>query len=753
MKAYFPRVVAGFSVGFAVGGLVAAGLVGPFGGPENLLALDVVTALGFLALVAQTARQFPQELRAAPEPAPVTAPVDVQPTERPRGQRLVLVIFGYQLASAGVTQLLDFMVWERAAARYPDPSDLAQFLGVFGATINVVSVAFVVLVAGWLLTRYGISLGLAANPAGVLVLLVVATALGVASGIGSLAFFVVVCAQQVTDIAFTDGTTRTSINATYQALPVRQRLKAQTRIEGAGVPLALGGVGLSLLAYNALGLDVLALAVFTLLVTLGWLVLAVMAYREYGANLRASLTEHAWDPVALRLDDDASRKVVEDLLRSDDLRDVRTGVELLLDADHPMLTERLASLLSEGDPERQLIGVEAAARVRPEVLAGPLTLLARDEEAPIPLRGLAARVAVAAAPDSADVASLVDDAAAPVRLAALAALAHDADPAGHAARAACVEAITGDDPDDVPAGLLAITNAPHAAFVPALVTLSSRPAAPVELADALAAHADHLVEAARAALEATPDDAGRSRDRLVRALSFGRTSSAVGVLVDHLGHADRDVAATVVSALTVSQQPLRERARDVEVAVTAEVARLAAVLDALVVLGEDAPDLLLRALRDVMASSTERIVDLLGIVHERAPIVRAAMALGSSRESERGLALETLEVTIGRSLAGVLVASRDPTVDVAERLSRLALVADDAHLDHDDRVRELVADPDDFWADRWLRACAVYALPALLPDEAVQLASRFVGHPDPVVSETAASVAGPPRVQRSLTLD
>ncbi len=37
MKAHFPRVVAGFSVGFAVGGLIAARLVGVFGGPAGLL--------------------------------------------------------------------------------------------------------------------------------------------------------------------------------------------------------------------------------------------------------------------------------------------------------------------------------------------------------------------------------------------------------------------------------------------------------------------------------------------------------------------------------------------------------------------------------------------------------------------------------------------------------------------------------------------------------------------------------------------
>ena len=50
------------------------------------------------------------------------------------------LILTYQLLSAAVTLLLDYMVWERAAARFPDPIALAQFQGLFGAVMNFVSV-------------------------------------------------------------------------------------------------------------------------------------------------------------------------------------------------------------------------------------------------------------------------------------------------------------------------------------------------------------------------------------------------------------------------------------------------------------------------------------------------------------------------------------------------------------------------------------------------------------------------------------
>ncbi|MGH3506566.1 MAG: hypothetical protein ACRDO2_05110, partial [Nocardioidaceae bacterium] len=692
MKSSFPRIAAGFSVGFALGGLAAAALVRILDGPRHLLAVDVVAALMFLVLVGETSRRFPAQLRGRPEPIPPPVVDDVQ-VERPRGQRLMLLIFGYQLLSAAVTQLLDFMVWERAAARYADPSDLAEFLGVFGAIINVVSVAFVVLVAGWLLTRYGLSLGLAANPAGVLALLVASTVLGLATGIGSLAFFVLVCAQQVVDISFTDGTTRASINATYQALPVRERLAAQTRIEGAGVPLALGFVGILLIGYDALGLDVLALVAFTLVLGVGWLVMAFLAYREYGVNLRASLVERAWDPVSLRLDDEASRAVVEEMIGSADVRDVRIAVDLLVEARTPILSEQLMALLATTDPERQRIGVEGAARTGSPDLARPLCVLALDESAPTALRGLAARVAAGLAPGSADLVTLAREGTGPVRLAALAAVAAADGSDGESARVACVTALTSSDPDDVRAALMAITSTPHPAFASALVELCALPTAPPELAEALVAHADHLVAPAAAALEPVGSGASPARLRLIAALGAAGTPAAHELLAEHVQHQDREVAGAVVSALRASGARLADRPADVEAAVRAEVSRLREALEALEALaelGEDAPGPLSRALRDDVAGSQTRIVDLFGLLHDRHVLARAVARLGASAESERGLALETLEVTLGRAHAGLVVVAVDPVLADGERLGRLdaEVGAAGSRLRADERVRQ-----------------------------------------------------------------
>jgi hypothetical protein len=46
-------------------------------------------------------------------------------------------------------------------------------------------------------------------------------------------------------------------------------------------------------------------------------------------------------------------------------------------------------------------------------------------------------------------------------------------------------------------------------------------------------------------------------------------------------------------------------------------------------------------------------------------------------------------------------------------------------------------DEEEYWRDPWLRACALYALPRELPDDARALAAPFAADLDRDVAETA----------------
>jgi hypothetical protein len=601
MKEQFPRIVGGFSVGFAAGGLLAAWLVHVLAGPDALLLIDLVPACAMLVLVAETARRYPDQMRDRPQAVPAG---QAGPDAAPRPRRISLsafaaAIFGYQVLSAAVTQLLDYIVWERAAARYHDADDLAHFQGLYGAAINIVAIAFVVLLAGRLLSRYGVGLGLAANPAVVVVLLVAGNLIGWSAGVVGILFLLVVCAQQIGDIAMTDGMTRTAINATYQALPTDQRLRAQTMVEAAGVPIALGLVGALLLLFRSWGLEVRAVELVSLLLSIVWLLISVVAYRQYGVGLRALVTRRAWDPAVLDVPGDAGLAAVQRLLASADPRDVEVGLEALADSQSPAFAARVGALLSTDTPA----GVRATA-ARASLVGGDDT--ARTE-----------------------VGRLLADPASRVRSAAAAALVDAPGQLGERARSVWSELVGDDAPDVVAQALRAAASSPSPFFVPHLLEAAERRVDEGSLARALAAHAEHVGPALGAMLV---DRRGsrRVRERLARSVA------AAGGRV----------------------APVRF---DVEAAMQGLRIRAARARSALAQLDESPPlDPLRRALLDEREGLAAETTVLLELATGQRGLTRAVHSLDSADPGERALAHETLEVTAGHSQAAWLMALLHP---------------------------------------------------------------------------------------------
>ena len=259
MKESFPRVVSGFAVGFLLGGLLGIPLLDLLGSTENLLLATTAAQLAFLGLLVATERRFP-EVRAAPaEDAPAVARPPLRTLFVPG---LVLLLLVYQVLSAMGSQVVDFLLFDRAAAQYSG-DDLTRFLSAYTAVLNLADILFLALLAGPLMRRFGLRLGLVLNPAVVTAVLAV---MAVVAGAGAGAFGLLVLAGvlRVADIAATDGTTRTSINASFQVVPVEERLAVQAVVEGIGVPVAMGATGVFLLVLNLLDLGTGAVIAFGL---------------------------------------------------------------------------------------------------------------------------------------------------------------------------------------------------------------------------------------------------------------------------------------------------------------------------------------------------------------------------------------------------------------------------------------------------------------------------------------------------------
>lgn len=292
MKEHFPLVVAGFSAGFLLAGLVAPLLLDVLGGTERLVAVTTMCAAGLLALVLVTARRHGTVLRAMDAPPPEVDDRAVEAGARTRRleDRFVVLLFAYQMLSALGTQLGDYLVYDRAAARYRTSEDLARFVSVFSVVLNVVALVFVAFIAGRILQRRGMRVGLPANPALMSLFVLVGLVGGASAGVGSMLMFVALGAARVSDIALTDGMTRTSINVAYQGLSPHRRAATQARVEGLGVPLAIGMSGVVLLVVQrVLDGGVLAVTALTAVVCVVWTVLGDRVYRGYRLLLRELL--------------------------------------------------------------------------------------------------------------------------------------------------------------------------------------------------------------------------------------------------------------------------------------------------------------------------------------------------------------------------------------------------------------------------------------------------------------------------------
>lgn len=341
MKEHFPRVVVGFPGGFLVAGVAADGLIAWLGGVHRVLPLGAAAALGLAALTSLTNRRFPERL--ATIPPRVEAVVARPPVRQLLGDRYVLLLLVYQMLSQLGTQLVDFLVYERAAARIDGADELGTFVARFTTALNVIDLFFLLLVAGWLLRRFGMRLGLSLNPGVVTVFVAAAVVGALVSGIDSALVFFLVLAARVSDIAFNDGATRTALNTAYQAVPDSDRLSVQAAIEGLGVPVAIGLTGVILLVLNGrLGVGAFGIAVLTLGVGVAWAVFGVLVFRAYRWRLRHGLERRLLVPTALDLADAATRGEIDRMLRSGDERLVWLAASAL--ASHSHRIDRLKEL-------------------------------------------------------------------------------------------------------------------------------------------------------------------------------------------------------------------------------------------------------------------------------------------------------------------------------------------------------------------------------------------------------------------------
>jgi len=770
MKRLYPLVLASQILAVVIGGSTVSLLVRLLGGFENLLFLSGAGILAALIFLTLTLRRYGPALAQIKK---TSAGKESKSLPQLLKKRYVQLIFGYQILSAVGTQLAIFVLLSIVDVTFTTPEALTRFFGGLLAAGTLSTLLFLLFVAGRLLNRFGLLIGLTANP-GVVTAVMVAIALaGLIGGPGSAIFFWLIVAARFFDFVLTTGMTDTAVKATYQALPSDERVGVQTAVEGIGNPVAMGLAGVVLLIFNSFsGLTLVHNVFFTLAVCGLWSAAAVLAYRDYASVLTKSLSRRVLNEAELTLDDSSSLAVVENLLRSSDISQVRLALDTLAQNDHPSLDERLINLLDHPDPE---VRFEASARVERHKAGSALSkVTARlqvEENAMVKGQAVRTLCALAEADAVETAAALMDDPSPEIRLGAmvgmlryggiigvlaagerLTELEHASDPAQRAFVARVIGQVESptfykpllgllkaENLEERKAALVAAGQVGHPRLLPLVIdNLTSAPVRSAAMS-ALTASGEKLLPIVEKALNGEAAYPEGAVVRLVRACGQIKGERVIALLKRHLNHPDDDAQYEVLHAL----QRCGYRAGESEQAevnriLRGEVEQGARILLARQSLGEDeVAAMLLAALDYELSQAVKRIMLLLSFIHDSRAILRARERLEHGSAGEKALALETLDVMLPGEQKALVFPLLDPTLTPAKRLQGLGKSFTLSGYDRQACLRHIIGEAR-LWPHGWTRACAIYVAAKLDDNSLAGIIEEAIGSSESSIRETAA---------------
>ena len=212
----------------------------------------------------------------------------------------------------------------------------------------------------------------------------------------------------------------------------------------------------------------------------------------------------------------------------------------------------------------------------------------------------------------------------------------------------------------------------------------------------------------------------------------------VACLGAHIEHRDRELGLAVLSALAASRVDASPLAASLDRTLREDSQHAASCLAALAA-AEPAP-LLERAIRDELELLRQRVLALLAVWHGAETIHPVALGLAGGGEGRRSLAIEMLEVTLGRAEATLALPIVRTDLPDNDRLRSLGSAGAGASADRAATLADLMEDEEGRWRSPWLQACAVYE--ARSGGEALPVRRLATEATDPVLRETLEWAAG-----------
>jgi len=771
-KRLFGPIGAGMWVAIVLTGFLIPLIVRAIG-TVNLLLLAAGGFAAALALLWVIIGRHRDALNAVEEAAGSTGPATSLGTHL--RQPYVLLMFGLTIAAWLSFFFIDNIFFNRVGARFPDPADLAGFMGLYLAGLGIFTLINNTFLAGWIVNRFGVRGGLFILPALLFIVTLAFSVVGAGWGLVPLLFWLATL-NRVLDLGLMFSVDQTAQSILYQPLPAAVRARVQTIDNGIVRMVAVGLAGVLLLLLNRMpSFTVVHLAFGLLVVIVVWIAAAFLTARAYPRALTAALARRRLTGVTVSLDDSDSVAVLTTALRNPRPGAALYALGLLAEGRPEVLAGALPDLLAHPAP---VVRREALGHIQRSGVADPRAVAAAAESDPDPaVRGAAWRALAAVGGPEAEAAlpARLSDGAPETRLGALIGLRRHGAPAARAQADAALAALVASA--DVADRLLAVralerANEPDCDLLERLLNdadsgvrcaalgAAGRSACPAVWPLVIAALEQRATQpAAVAALiaggeAALPDIAATlQRSDLPRETGVGLARAAgriggrwaVAILVGQLEHRSDAVRTEVLPALAHAGYLAEGGAADVvNRQIAAETARAAGLLAGLRdCLAVDELAYLRRVLEDQFEAARDRIFLLLSFLLDPAAMrdVREALAGGRrASDARRAYALELLDLRLPADLKAMVMPLSE-ALPPALRLQRLGAAYDPPPLPPAERVAALALG--DNRANPWLQATQLFAVGQVFctgPDLPALLA-RYQYDADPLLRETAAWTA------------
>lgn len=758
-KRLFGFVGSGATAGWVVGGFITRYTATRFGAESTLIGM-ALALVGAALLVDRLWRQrsYVDEGVAVTDES---AGMSVWSSLKLIGEsRYLTAIAAVILLSSFATAVVGWQFKAVVGASTEGKDQLAAFFGMFNFYAGLLSFALQWVFTGRLLRRAGLGFALFVVP--------VALSFGT---LGLLMFGTLAAAVAVrgTDQVLRYAIDKPTVELLYLPLSAEHTLAVKSFIDTVVWRLGDGLAGLSVLLFAGwIGLGAVGMSWVVLVLLGGWMAAALVARRQYVANLEDSIHNYRLD--AERASTAGLDRAATDLLArqlgGNEPAEVLYALRMLGAVGHRGAHPAVRGLLQHPSEEVRAeairvldessdTGVEAqiekllydpALAVRTQALLyvahhariDPLDRIEQlGEFSDFSIR--AAMVTFLAQPGSTsnvDAARLLLDR-----------MLQDEEPRTRYEAARLLEllpdhfedqlrgVLTSGDPEQVRHALHAVGKLRKRKLAGRVIDRLGDPALAADAAEALARFGDRIVGTLRDAL-VDRDMPAAVRREIPGVLQHIGSQACQTVLVESLLDPDVEVRRAIIGALNKLQDlhptwPIDKRM--LETVLGAELIghlrsyQVLGTLDA--ALDDDTP--VLGPLRTAMEQELERVFRLLKLLHPHQDLHSAYVGVQSTNPVVHDNALEFLENILTPQLRELLVPLLDSQVPMAERVSLAHRILGAGRPTETEAVRMLLQSD-----DPWLKSCGVYAVGALDLEELLPEVEALAGASDALLRET-----------------